>query len=627
MAKVTIGLLALLFSPAALAGAVASVPTAPLTTGNPTTPGCDNGIYCTGPILKAVQLSGIYKDSKTFVDMPTKRPESDVKAAFEKLKNPNDPKELQRFLDENFHEPGKELKSVPLRDYHPHVRFLDGVQNSWLRGWGQVLHNFWPQLTRQVDFKAICEGCVSSLIETPYPFVVPGGRFREYYYWDSYFTMEGLLESELFQTTKEMILNFLHIVKQKGFVPNGARIYYLNRSQPPLLTQMVRLYFEKTLDYEFLLEALPTLRQEYSFWEKDRSVEVKLPGGAGKKGEEIHVLSRYHVEVDQPRPEAYKEDIKVAQGASKTDVAIQHQIYSDLAAGAESGLDYTSRWTRSKDLPEEDILTTLETAEIVPVELNSILYLNERDLTGTDQRQALNFLKEALAFRVAADRRYRAMRAVLFEPKLNKFKDWNLRTGQRVTDFSLTDFWPLWAMPDMLTEKEIMSQHAEISKLELKYKGGLPTTLDHTGLQWDFPNVWPPLQYMVIRGIQRSYDRLRALYVDRPLKGLPVALQQFKDTELDLAQKYINNAFCAWYETGGELPGQLARKANVSTNDTGNMFEKFNAEILGRTGHGGEYDPQVGFGWTNGVAIWLLGVYGTSLQTPPCLVVSVANRR
>ncbi len=29
-------------------------------------------------------------------------------------------------------------------------------------------------------------------------------------------------------------------------MPNGGRIYYLNRSQPPMLTQMVDLYFAST---------------------------------------------------------------------------------------------------------------------------------------------------------------------------------------------------------------------------------------------------------------------------------------------------------------------------------------------------------------------------------------------
>lgn len=54
------------------------------------------------------------------------------------------------------------------------------------------------------------------------------------------------------------------------------------------------------------------------------------------------------------------------------------------------------------------------------------------------------------------------------------------------------------------------------------------------------------------------------------------------------------------------------------------MYEKYNAMEPGSTGHGGEYVPQVGFGWTNGVALDLLAKYGPTFQsvdrpaTPPC---------
>ncbi|KAJ1654864.1 hypothetical protein IWQ61_005281 [Dispira simplex] len=590
--------------------------------------GCHNDIYCEGPILETVQLSGVYPDSKTFVDQPTLVPVDKVKANFKKIKNSDDKEGVLRFLKENFGEAGSDLAHVNPQDFHKNPKFLNDIKDRYLKGWAEKLHNFWPELTRKVDKSQLCKGCISSLLDIPYPFVMPGGRFREYYYWDSYFTMEGLLESEMKETVKLMILNFLYIVKEKGFVPNGARVYYLNRSQPPMLTQMVRLYFDSTGDYEFLLEALPVLEQEHRFWENERTVTVD--GTDGKK----HKLAHYQVDTDRPRPEAYKEDIHVAEAASRKGPDAAKYIYSDLAAGAESGLDYTSRWTESDNLKDPEILETLQTHLIIPVELNSILYQNERDLaillykavqylkkdhrdqSDKAQKQIKEFTASNLRFYQAYKNRVKAMNAVLWDGTQGMYKDWNIATRQHEKQFTLTDFWPLWSMPETMSDQVILNYHQELSMLVNSYEGGLPTTLKSTNLQWDFPNAWPPLQYMATRGLQQTYD---TLFHRHPGKENSTLFKDIRKSEITMAQKYINNAFCAWYETGGEIPGVLARKAGIETSDTGNMFEKFDALNLGHTGTGGEYEPQVGFGWTNGVAIWLMGLYGESLTTPPCL--------
>jgi hypothetical protein len=72
--------------------------------------------------------------------------------------------------------------------------------------------------------------------------VVPGGRFEESYYWDSYWIIRGLLICDMTETAWGVISNLLEDVTNFGFVPNGGRIYYLDRSQPPLLTLMIAEY-------------------------------------------------------------------------------------------------------------------------------------------------------------------------------------------------------------------------------------------------------------------------------------------------------------------------------------------------------------------------------------------------
>ncbi|XP_048965867.1 trehalase-like isoform X1 [Canis lupus baileyi] len=133
-----------------------------------------------------------------------------------------------------------------------------------------------------------------SLIYAAHPFIVPGGRFTEFYYWDSYWVMEGLLLSEMPGTVKGMLQNFLELVRIYGHVPNGARVYYLQRSQPPLLTLMMDRYVSHTNDTAFLRDSIGTLALELDFWTQNRIVSVSSGGKS-------YVLNHYAVPYGGPR--------------------------------------------------------------------------------------------------------------------------------------------------------------------------------------------------------------------------------------------------------------------------------------------------------------------------------------
>ena len=110
-----------------------------------------------------------------------------------------------------------------------------------------AIHAMWPKLLRvsRDDFPER-----RTLIARRFPFVVPGGRFREGYYWDSYWIVKGLLRSGLKETAKGIVRNFLDDVRNFGYVPNGNRTYYAGRSQPPLLAEMVSLLDDDALTAE-----------------------------------------------------------------------------------------------------------------------------------------------------------------------------------------------------------------------------------------------------------------------------------------------------------------------------------------------------------------------------------------
>nr|XP_023995601.1 trehalase [Salvelinus alpinus] len=261
-------------------------------------PPCDSEIYCYGDILRQVQTAKLFDDDKYFVDMKLKSAPDIILTAFHNLTHgdPNSvpPAVLRDFLLEYFEEPGMEFEPWFPPDWHDKPQFLTGIADAELRSWAEKLHHLWKSLGRKISSDALANPDQYSQIFTPHPFVVPGGRFRELYYWDSYWVINGLLLSEMTDTARGMILNFIHLINRYGFIPNGARVYYERRSQPPFLTLMVESYYQTTNDKDFLRTALPALdynqptllglalpaleQEYYCFWMRNRSVAVRVTG-------------------------------------------------------------------------------------------------------------------------------------------------------------------------------------------------------------------------------------------------------------------------------------------------------------------------------------------------------------
>ena len=236
-----------------------------------------------GPLFENVQMQEIFADQKTFVDcIPIRRP-SEIMADYHRLvKEPNF--DLRAFVAANFTRPQDP------DDIATHIKRL------------------WRVLRR--DPAKPVEG--SSLLALPYPYIVPGGRFDEIYYWDSYFTMLGLQESDESEMIENMIRNFSSLITRYGFIPNGNRSYYLSRSQPPFFSLMVELLAEVKGNavYE---EYLPALEKEYNYWMDVTGPTkhvVTMPDGS--------VLNRYYDQLDTPRPESYRQDVETSK-ASKED--------------------------------------------------------------------------------------------------------------------------------------------------------------------------------------------------------------------------------------------------------------------------------------------------------------------
>ncbi len=173
-------------------------------------------------LYRDVELSSIFSDSKTFPDLIPAAPPSDILLDYNTAKE-SPGFDLQSFVNQYFSGPTPPGPIVNPASSGEHM--LDYVQSLW-----PVLQQSAPSVP-----------AYSTLLPLPYPYVVPGGRFREVYYWDSYFTMLGLEEDGQHALAVDMLKDFAYEIDQYDHIPNGNRSYYLSRSQPPFFALMVDL--------------------------------------------------------------------------------------------------------------------------------------------------------------------------------------------------------------------------------------------------------------------------------------------------------------------------------------------------------------------------------------------------
>lgn len=210
---------------------------------------------------------------------PTRFPLDKVQHAYDQLPGSlRNNTLLQRFLKDHFAPVGSELVELADWSFTTNATFIASIHNPIIEEFVQKITGKWANLTRIFNESVICDKCESSFIPIKRPFVIAGGRFREPYCWDSYWILQGLLRTggNFTQISRNQIENFLDNVEQYGFVPNGGRKYYLNRSQPPMLPQMMRIYIEYTGDHSILDRGLPLLMKEHEFFARNRSVALRV---------------------------------------------------------------------------------------------------------------------------------------------------------------------------------------------------------------------------------------------------------------------------------------------------------------------------------------------------------------
>lgn len=488
-----------------------------------------------GPLFQDVQAAQVFSDGKTFVDLvPRKRVRAIAREYALAKRDPNF--NLSEFVNRHFYEftpYDKTYKSDESVDVQEHI------------------HKLWTVLERRNRRDR------GSLIALPQKYVVPGGRFSEQFYWDSYFIMLGLAADGQWKTIENMMDNYVYMIRKYGYIPTANRTYFLSRSQPPFFALMVQLLAQKHGKLQTYSTYLPYMLAEYKFWMKGSRLTNSAPGREAYarvvRLPDGKLMNRYYDNRSDPRPESAREDIETAESVHDHNA---EKLYLDLRAGAESGWDFSSRWFK-----EAGNIASIHTTDMVAVDLNSLLYTLESTIA-----ESYRILKQPLLARkfegYAADRKD-AIQTICWDPVKQLYGDYDFIEGRQTNRVTLACVFPLYTN---VATPEQAKETAKWLKSAFLRRGGLQTTLQDNGQQWDSPNGWAPLQWVAIQGL-RNYG--------------------YNELADQIKHRWVSTCLAVY-----KKHHKLVEKYDVVGEDG--------------LGGGGEYPLQDGFGWTNGVLLALL---------------------
>jgi len=478
-------------------------------------------------LFRAVQASGVFADSKKFADLVPRKRAHAILQEYKVLRG--DPSfDLHEFVVRHFYEfsPHKAASLALNADINEHIRGL------------------WDVLKRRNRRQR------GSLLVLPYEYIVPGGRFNEQFYWDTYFIMLGLATDGYWVAIENMIKNYTFMIRKYGFIPTANRSYFLTRSQPPFFTQMVRLLARHHGKGVYLTH-LPYILGEYRFWMKGAARLKRYEYRSFRRVVQMvdgELMNRYYDDRQTPRPESLRQDLDTSRNAPDR---APEKLFLHLRAAAESGWDFSSRWFED---PHD--IRTIHAADLIPVDLNCLLYLME--VTIADAYKMLRQPLLIKRFTTLANQRKAAILKYCWDEELGVFGDYNFHRRERTGRKTIAMVFPLYVG---IASREQAASVARVIEQEFLHPGGLVTTLENTGQQWDAPNGWAPLEWIAIQA--------------------------------------LNNY--GYYELADEIKTRWLSRNRLVYERERKLVEKYNVTDGVGLGGGGEYILQDGFGWTNGV--------------------------
>jgi alpha,alpha-trehalase len=403
------------------------------------------------------------------------------------------------------------------------------------------------------------------LLYLPHPYVVPGGRFNEMYGWDSYFIILGLIRDNLIDLAKGMVENALYQINHYGKVLNSNRSYHLDRSQPPLISQMVLAIYKKTCDRDWLAEAVKWIEHDHRFWNKPPHL-IESVGlsrySASSNRPSIEVI---HSEIDECGKDHYVrvkeyfkthgvQDYKISKFYDKQRDLLKPSFYMADRSARESGFDPSNKYGPFGG----------GTPSYASICLNSLLYQMELDLAEIHQILGNQDLRNE--WNELAIQRAIKINQCCWDEDLGYYFDYDAdRKIMRPYIFATT-FYPLWAG----IASQDRAQQVVRNLVALEAPGGLLASTYVTGNQWDAPFGWAPFHYFAVKAL------IRYGYISEAER---------------LSYKFIN-------------------LVNHEFEQHGSVFEKYDVSSesseVKATIKFGYQSNEIGFGWTNAVYLELL---------------------
>jgi alpha,alpha-trehalase len=365
----------------------------------------------------------------------------------------------------------------------------------------QLAAKLTPAEQERLEVKTLPENPESiheaGLLYLPYPYVVPGGRFNEMYGWDSYFTLLGLVRDGEMDLAKDMTDNFVYEIQHYGKILNANRTYYLTRSQPPFLTEMVLEVYRRTGDLNWLRSTVLATLKYYDYWTKGAHFTAatglsRYDGGAATPAPEVvrgekDASGKTHY--DRIR-EYYKthpvKEYDVSRYYNASTDTLTPEFYTGDRAMRESGFDPSARFGPF----------SVDITRYNSVDLNCLLYRMEMDMAAI-----LTMLEDqgASDWAERAAKRAATIKRLMWNSTAGLYFDYNFMEKRQSTYPFLTAYYPMWAG---IASKEQAKRLVENLKI-FEEKGGLQMSTNRSGNQWDAPFGWAPMEVIVVEGLRR----------------------------------------------------------------------------------------------------------------------------
>ena len=288
-------------------------------------------------------------------------------------------------------------------------------------------------------------------IGLPNKFIAPSsveGIFEnDQFYWDSYFIILGLLETNQINLAKGMVENFAYLYKKYHIIPLRNRYFNLGISQPPFFSSMVLEIFNKTKDKNWLKEMVNIIENELrEYWMDGKGSHLVFRG-----------LSRYN------------------------DSWNLH-----LTAEHESGWDMTSRFFE-------------RCLDFLPIDLNCLLYKYEKDLHYIYSE--LGNTMKSNEYLNRSEKRKKTINDLMWNDEKGFYFDYDYKNKNQSDFFSIAGFYPLWVGLATFEQAKKIRNNLYVFECD----GGLANTQKNDLIppfkQWDYPNAWPNQQWIVIKGL------------------------------------------------------------------------------------------------------------------------------